>query len=92
MSDRCVRLSIRGQVQGVGYRFTMASRARELGLTGWVRNRRDDSVEAIVAGPAHAVDALVAWSHRGPPAAQVVAVTVEPADGTFAGFDIVPTA
>lgn len=69
-------LSITGRVQGVSYRAWMIEQAQSLGITGWVRNRADGSVEAVVAGPAEQVDALVARAHRGPPAARVAAVTV----------------
>ncbi|HXX85772.1 MAG TPA: acylphosphatase [Casimicrobiaceae bacterium] len=86
------RLLITGRVQGVGYRFAFADEARELRLQGWVRNRRDGSVEAIVAGPAAHVEAMIAWAHRGPPAARVAAVSVEIVEGEFSDFDIAPTA
>jgi acylphosphatase len=85
------RLVIKGRVQGVGFRYGLADEARALGLRGWVRNCRDGDVEAIVAGPAQSVDAIIAWAHRGPPGAKVSAVSVEPASGEFTGFEIVPT-
>jgi acylphosphatase len=87
-----LRLVIRGRVQGVGFRYAFADEARARKLRGWVRNRRDGSVEAIVAGSALEVDAIVAWSRRGPAAASVTGVEATPADGEFAGFDIAPTA
>lgn len=92
MAEKVLRLEIRGRVQGVGYRWTMVEQARRLGLRGWVRNRRDGSVEAVVAGPAPAVEAIVGWAWRGPVSAVVSAVEVFPADGEFEGFDTWPTA
>ncbi len=85
------RLVISGRVQGVGFRYALADEARALGLHGWVRNRRNGDVEAIVSGSARNVDAIIAWAHRGPPAAKVSAVRVEPATGEFTGFDIATT-
>ncbi|HXA48284.1 MAG TPA: acylphosphatase [Burkholderiaceae bacterium] len=88
-------LVINGMVQGVGYRASFAQAAIALGLAGWVRNRRNGSVEACIDGDATAVDALLVWARRGPPAARVtdVAVTesevVIPSDGNF---QILPTA
>jgi acylphosphatase len=83
------RLLIEGRVQGVGYRVSFADAASELGLAGWVRNRRDGSVEACVHGNEAAIDAIITWAKRGPPAAIVrnVAVTESeesaPDDGKF---------
>ncbi|ELX13087.1 acylphosphatase [Janthinobacterium sp. HH01] len=89
-----IRLLVAGRVQGVGYRAAFAERARALGLSGWVRNRQDGSVEAVVDGEAHAVEAITAWARRGPPAAVVSSVTVDdgPALEAVAGdFKILPT-
>ena len=61
-------------VQGVYYRKSMVEAAQRLGVQGWVRNRADGSVEALVVGPQQAVQALIDWSHQGPPAARVDSV------------------
>lgn len=61
-------------VQGVYYRKSMVEAAQRLGVQGWVRNRADGSVEALVAGQQQAVQALIDWSHQGPPAARVDSV------------------
>jgi len=86
------RLVITGIVQGVWFRGSMVARADELGVTGWVRNRRDGSVEAMVAGSAEQVAAIIGWSRRGPPGAQVEHVAVELGDGSYADFQQLPTA
>lgn len=70
-------LHIRGRVQGVCYRQSMIEAALRLGLQGWVRNRLDGSVEALVQGPQDAVQALIAWAGQGPPAARVDEVRVQ---------------
>lgn len=84
-------LIITGRVQGVGFRFYMERKARELGVTGWVRNRRDGSVEAVVQGTTGAVEAMIAWARRGPPSAVVAEVRVTDASGDYAAFDTRPT-
>jgi acylphosphatase len=75
MSASAIRhVTIRGRVQGVGYRAWTEHMARSLGLEGWVRNRRDGAVEAVFAGPAAAVAQMIEASRCGPPSAQVQAV------------------
>lgn len=64
-------LRIYGKVQGVFYRESMRIEAESLGLSGWVRNRLDGTVEAFVQGESLLVDKLVLWAHRGPDAARV---------------------
>lgn len=72
-------LKIHGHVQGVYYRESMCQKAAELGVTGWVRNRRDGSVEALFAGaPKHVAD-MVALCRHGPPSSRVNSVTSETA-------------
>jgi acylphosphatase len=85
-------LLIHGRVQGVGYRESLRIEATRLGVTGWVRNRRDGTVEAVVAGGDEAIIAITDWAHRGPSFAKVTAVDIAPADGSFAAFEVLPTA
>lgn len=78
MSDtKTVHVRIEGRVQGVWYRGWTVDEARARGLSGWVRNRMDGSVEALFHGPAPAVDDMVRACHRGPSAARVTRVVVE---------------
>lgn len=93
MANTVVRLEITGQVQGVGFRWSMAEQAGRLGVRGWVRNRRDGSGEAMVAGDSASVDQLIVWARRGPPTAVVEAVNVIPGSGEteFGSFEQWPT-
>lgn len=90
-------LRIRGRVQGVGFRMYLQQEAQRHGVAGWVRNRTDGSVEAVVQGPAAAVDAVVAWAREGPPSARVSELDVsdhtnDEAERGFSGFEQRPTA
>ena len=76
---RAVRLTIQGRVQGVWFRGWTVDTATSLGLDGWVRNRRDGSVEALAAGPADAVEQLIQACHTGPSMAHVLNVDVRDA-------------
>jgi acylphosphatase len=94
MRTRQIRVS--GRVQGVGYRYALRDEARRLGVNGWVRNRADGSVEALLQGDDDAVAALVAWAERGPRPARVDAVRDEApaqdAGHSYSDFEILPSA
>jgi acylphosphatase len=93
---RTVQVLISGRVQAVGFRDAMCAQAERHGVRGWVRNRRDGTVEAVLQGDAAAVEAVIAWAHRGPPAAKVTGVTTRPASGEldrpYERFDWLPSA
>jgi acylphosphatase len=98
MSTVVRHVMIRGRVQGVGYRAWVATTAQANGLEGWVRNRRDGSVEALLAGDDAGITDMIKACHRGPAAARVDAVVVEEAGDELlaqrhAGerFSILPT-
>lgn len=84
-------LLVFGRVQGVGYRESMRIEAQRLGCTGWVRNRTDGSVEATVEGTPGAVESLLAWARRGPPAAKVDRIEATPGEGGYPAFEILRT-
>ncbi|NDP39437.1 MAG: acylphosphatase [Rhodoferax sp.] len=86
MADVTYRLVICGLVQGVFYRGSMVSQANALGLRGWVRNRLDGSVEAMVQGEATEVNRMIEWARRGPSNAVVTSVDIFPREGDFVGF------
>jgi acylphosphatase len=92
----CRHLRISGRVQGVGYRWSLCAEARARSLTGWVRNCRDGSVEAVLCGSPEAVEALTSWARSGPPGARVDDLIVSdnpPAltPGMLSGFEQRPT-
>ena len=89
MTERVTRrLEIHGRVQGVWFRESMRQEAARLGIAGWVRNRADGSVEAVVQGDAEAIEEIVARARRGPSLARVENVDVSYATGDFASFDV----
>ncbi|HET6198298.1 MAG TPA: acylphosphatase [Acetobacteraceae bacterium] len=89
----CKRLIISGRVQGVGFRIWMLEKAQALGISGWVRNRIDGSVEALVAGDTAAVEELLRLCRRGPRMASVESIEEDMADPPeHFGFRQVPTA
>jgi acylphosphatase len=87
-----VRVVVRGDVQGVGFRAATAHQARRVNIAGWVRNLRDGSVEVEAEGTVEAVDGLITWLRRGPSLARVTAVEIDdslPPAG-LEGFSIRP--
>ncbi|MFL4970940.1 MAG: acylphosphatase [Xanthobacteraceae bacterium] len=100
MSEPCVRrVMIRGRVQGVGFRAFVEHAALKRGIQGWVRNRRDGSVEAVFAGPTETVAAVIEVCRRGPGGSQVEMIDEFPAGPDDVGsrypgelFSVLPTA
>ncbi len=98
MSDDIVRhVVVQGRVQGVGYRAFVEDEAMQRRLRGWVRNRRDGSVEAVFAGPRTVVEAMIESCRRGPASARVSALDQREGTGTDlseaarGGFEVLPT-
>jgi len=90
--QKAVNLRIQGRVQGVGFRAWTVARAEALGLSGWVRNRRDGSVEALVSGSTEAVGRMIAACQAGPSYARVTGVATTPAEPPDEpGFHELPT-
>jgi acylphosphatase len=87
------KLRIRGLVQGVGYRYALRREAQRQGVAGWVRNRSDGSVEALLQGAAERVAEVIAWAQRGPPGSRVDEVEIDPAEGEamHSGFELHPS-
>jgi acylphosphatase len=85
-----VRAVVEGRVQGVFFRYSTCEQADRLGVTGWVMNRPDGTVELTAEGPKEAVDDLIKWCHHGPPGAHVtnVRVTSLPYTGEFETFNV----
>ncbi len=91
MDNIRVRLIIEGRVQGVWFRESTRKKALSLGLSGWVRNRPDRTVEALAEGDRDQVEKLISWCRKGPPAARVDRVhqNREEWKGEFESFDVV---
>ena len=88
----CKKLRIRGKVQGVYFRESLKNEAHKSGISGWVRNRGDGSVEALLQGEEASVDQLVEWCRHGPPQARVDSVDVSTANPeSVTGFERRPT-
>ena len=92
MKPARAHITIEGQVQGVYFRASMVEEASRHGVTGWVRNRSDDTVEAVIEGDKGAVEKLINWCHRGPPDAEVTRVnpTWDEYRDEFDGFRYLP--
>ena len=89
MPKKTLHLVIHGRVQGVYFRDSMRREAQRLGVAGWVRNRTDGSVEAVVQGECADVDVIVRWAHRGPEYAHVERVEIKQDDGSYTSFEII---
>lgn len=87
-AKKTLRLVIHGRVQGVFFRQSMLREAQYLAVAGWVCNRSDGTVEAVVHGDPAAVDAVVRWAQRGPERASVERVEVLSAEGNYSTFEI----
>lgn len=85
-----IHIRIRGRVQGVFFRASSQEKAKDLGLSGWVRNRPDRQVEIVAEGPPEALNALLAWCRTGPPLARVKSVETEwsGSTGEYSSFEV----
>jgi acylphosphatase len=85
-----MRITVRGRVQGVGFRYATVMEARRLGLAGWARNATDGSVEILAEGNPAAVRQLIAWCGQGPPSARVASVQhrEEASDASLGQFGV----
>ena len=90
MEEKAVKLRIFGRVQGVSYRYYAYQKALQLGVSGWVRNKLNGSVEALIQGSNEQVSAMARWCHRGSPMAVVESVEQEdiPVDESLDGFNV----
>lgn len=92
MKTTAVQVTVSGRVQGVAYRWSTVQAAQTCGVAGWVRNRRDGSVEAHLEGPPDAVQRLLAWMAVGPAMARVeAALPMDAAVEGLEGFEVRPT-
>ncbi len=89
MVQKCVRFSVNGKVQCVGFRFHTAQYALKLGVTGYAKNLKNGDVEVLACGGEQDVDALATWLEKGPKTARVDSVTCEEAERVqVKGFEI----
>jgi len=87
--DKTLVIKISGAVQGVSFRYLASRKARELDLTGWVRNEPDGSIRILAEGEQQAIDEFVSWCRHGPPGAAVSGVELEPAASSgFKDFSV----
>ncbi len=91
MTKKKIHVIVRGRVQGVFFRDHTRDKARSLNLSGWVRNRKDGTVEAVIEGEALAVEKMFTWLHSGSPSSRVddIQVTEEPPTGENSSFEII---
>jgi acylphosphatase len=93
---RTRQIRVTGRVQGVGFRDALRAEAMRLGVSGWVRNRADGSVEALLQGQAASIDWLIAWARVGPPLAHVQTLEEQPVEASldlaYRGFERYPSA
>jgi len=85
------RLIVYGRVQGVYFRASLCREAAQRNVTGWVRNRRDGSLEAMLQGETAAVEQLIDWARHGPPGARVERIEIADGEGKFDEFSALPT-
>lgn len=84
-------LLIHGRVQGVFFRASLCREAAHRNITGWVRNRPDGSLEAMLQGESTAVEQLIGWARHGPPGASVERIDIADGEGDFDAFSALPT-
>lgn len=89
INQKTLHLVIHGRVQGVFFRESMRLEADRLAIAGWVCNRGDGAVEAMVQGESATVDEIVRWARQGPAMARVERVDIEQAEGNFSGFEVI---
>ncbi len=91
MAIKCVQIMVRGRVTGVFFRAATQREAKRLGVTGWVRNRNDASIEILAEGEEDSIKEIVSWAHHGPTAARVenVDVRYRSYTGEYSDFRIV---
>ena len=85
------QILVYGRVQGVFFRELMCREATQLGVTGWVRNRQDGALEALLQGEAEHVEALIAWARRGPQRASVERLEISEGQGEYTEFSRLPS-